>query len=301
MLIPPKRIVLAGGGLRSLAHYGALEILEQKGLLKNVKEWVGVSAGAMVGFCKLIGYTLEEMKKAVVDFDFSILQNAHPELVFDFFSTYGIDSGETLEKLICSLLRVRGHPVDMTFGDWATKYPNNPSLRCYACDLNTGKMKEFSVEKTPNSSFCLALRASMSLPFYFVPVKDPQSGHLLVDGGTIQNFPMNYLTEEEKESAIGISFRYSQQDEEKIDDFLDFLHQMYNCSFNPRTYKVQEENILNTIVIGSQSMSAYNFNLTKEFRETQIELGRKAALDYYNHYLKRLKEHKKPIRRFSVG
>lgn len=300
MLIPPKRIVLTGGGLRTLAHFGALEVLGKKGLLKNVKEWVGVSAGAMVGLCVVIGYTIEEIKNAVIDFDFSILQNAHPELVLNFFSSYGVDTGETLEKLITSLLRVRGHPPDITFQQWATKYPNAPTLRCFASDLNTGNVKEFSLEKTPETSFLFAIRASMSLPFYFVPVKDPETGHLLVDGGLIQNYPMNCLTEEEKESALGISFRYSQNTEEKIEDFPDFLNQIYNSGFNPRTYQVQEEHKFQTIVVRSQAMTAYNFDLTKEFREAQIETGRVAAHEYCENYLKLLFEHKKPVRRYSV-
>jgi NTE family protein len=300
MLIPPKRIVLTGGGLRSLAHYGALDVLEKKGLLKQVKEWIGISAGALVGFCAVIGYTIDEMKNAALEFDFSILQNAHPELVFNFFNSYGVDTGETLEKLIVSLLRVRGHPADMTFQQWSAKYPTAPTLRCFACDLNTGNMKEFSLEKTPETTFLFAIRASMCLPFYFVPMKDPETGHLLVDGGTIQNYPMNCLTEEEKESALGISFRYSQNTEEAIEDFPDFLTQIYNCAFNPRTYQVQQENKLHTIIIGSQKMSAYNFDLTKEFREAQVETGRVAAEDYCNKYLKSLLKYKKPVRRYSV-
>jgi NTE family protein len=300
MLIPPKRIVLTGGGLRTLAHYGALEVLEQKGLLKHVKEWIGVSAGALVGFCAVIGYTLEEMKNAALDFDFSVLQNAHPELVFSFFTTYGVDTGETLEKFITSLLRVRGYPSDMTFQQWSAKYPTAPTLRCFACDINTGKIKEFSLEKTPEATFLFAIRASMSLPFYFVPVKDPDTGHLLVDGGLIQNYPMNCLTDDEKESALGISFRYSQTTEETIDEFPDFLHQVYNCAFNPRTYQIQEDNKLQTLVIQSQKMSAYNFDLSKEFREAQIESGRVSAQEYCDTYLKVLFKHKKPIRRYSV-
>ncbi len=301
MLIPPKRIVLTGGGLRTLAHFGVLEVLEKKGLLKNVKEWVGISAGALVGFSFMLGYTHEEAKQVVLEFDFSYLQNAHPELVFDFFSRYGVDTGERIQAFLDSLLRIKGIPLDITFKQWSVKYPQASTLRCYACDLNTGKMKEFSLEKTPDISITFALRTSMCLPLYFIPIKDPETGHLLVDGGTIQNYPMNYLTEEEKKSALGISFRYTHKKEETIEDFPDFLNQIYNCSFNPRTYQVQQENKMRTIVVGSQQMSAYNFDLTKEFREMQIDLGRKAAVEFCDTYLNFLTQHNKPIRRFSVG
>jgi predicted acylesterase/phospholipase RssA len=140
----------------------------------------------------------------------------------------------------------------------------------------------------------------MSLPMYFTPVKDEESGHLFVDGGVIHNFPLNCLTEEEKETALGVSFLYSKNTMEEISDFFGFVGQLYNCGFNPRTYQVQKENPLRCIIIPTGSMSAYNFDLTKEFREELIELGRKAAEDFCRNYLRLLFAHKKPIRRFSV-
>lgn len=300
MLLPPKRIVFTGGGLRALGHFGVLEVLEERGLLRHIKEYIGVSAGAMVGFCAALGYTVQEMKQFVLDFDFTVLQNAHPELVLNFFSQYGIDSGESLEKFLKSLLRVRGYPIDITFAQWATQYPTRPQFRCFASDLNTQRMKEFSFEKTPNTTFVFALRASMCLPLYFVPVKDPETNHLLVDGGLIQNFPMNYLTESEKENALGVSFHYEKNVDEPVEDFPQFLAKLYNCGFNPRTYQVQEENKLKCIIISTAKLSAYNFDMSKDVRETLIHQGRKAAETYCDTYLHLILSHRKPIRRYSV-
>ena len=301
MLLPPKRIVFTGGGLRCLGHYGVLEVLEQKNLLRSVKEYVGVSAGALVGFSAMLGYTIEEMKQVVLEFDFTILQNAHPELLLEFFSNYGIDSGEQLEKFLKSLLRIKGHSIEMTFGEWAKQYPKGVRLRCYAADLNTTKLKEFSTTASPDTSFVFALRASMSLPMYFTPMKDPDTGHLLVDGGLIHNFPMNQLTEEEKQDALGISFLYSKQGTEEIHDFIGFLTQLYNCGFNPRTYQIQQDNKLQCIIVPTGQMSAYNFDLSKEYREELIELGRQAAREYCDSFLKRVFEYTKPVRRYSVS
>lgn len=301
MLIPPKRIIFTGGGLRSLGHFGVLEVLQKKGLLKSVKEYVGVSAGALVGFSTMLGYTIEEMKRVVTDFDFTILQNAHPELVLDFFTNYGVDTGEQLEKFVKALLRVKGHSCELTFAEWAKLFPKAPRLRCFAANLNTCKLKEFSTEKTPEITFLFALRASMSLPFYFTPLKDPETDNYLVDGGVIHNFPMNYLTDSEKEESLGISFLYSKGEPQEIQDFVGFLTQLYNCGFNPRTYQVQQENKLRCVVIPTGTLSAYNFDLTKEFRQELIDLGRKAAEDYCDSYLKLLFEHQRPIRRYSVA
>lgn len=301
MLFPPKRLVFTGGGLRSVGHIGVVDVLDQKGLLKHIKEYVGVSAGALVGFCLSIGYSVEDMKKVVTEFDFSVLQNAHPELVLDYFSKYGVDSGEQLEKFLKSLLRIKGYPEEMTFGQWAQLQPKAPRLRCYATDLQAGRLIEFSTEATPSCTILFALRASMSLPLYFTPVIDPATGHFLVDGGVIHNFPLNQLSPEEKETALGISFLYSKTEVQEISDFLGFLRQLYNCGFNPRTYQVQKENPLRCIVIPTGTMSAYNFDLTKEVREELIALGQQAAREYCDNYLRLRFTHTKPVRRYSVA
>jgi NTE family protein len=301
MLIPPKKIVLTGGSLRCLGHFGALQVLEEKGLLKAVKEYVGVSAGALTGFMMILGYTLEELHKTVVEFDFTVLQNVHPELALEFFNKYGIDTGEQLEKFVKSLLRVKQYPDTITFAQWSAQYPKQPRLRCYATNLNKGEIKEFSLEKTPHTSLVFALRASMSLPLYFTPVIDPESGNLLVDGGVIHNFPMNFLNKGEREESLGISFLYSKQKEKPIEDFLGLLTQLYNCGFNPRTYQVQEENKLRCIVIPTNEMSAYNFDYPKEFREDLIECGRVAAREFCDTYLDLIRQHNRPIRRYSVS
>ncbi len=301
MIIPPKRIVFTGGGLRSLCHFGSLEELEKRGLLQHLKEVLGVSAGAMVGFSYMLGYTIPEMIKTVVEFDFSILQDAHPELVLDFFNTFGIDSGDRMEKFLISLLRIKGYPVDMTFGQWATQYPTRVKLRCFASDLHTCQVKEFSAEKTPTVSFVFALRASMCLPLYFVPLKDPETDHYYVDGGVIQNFPMNVLSDAEKETALGISFLYTQDTVESIPDFVSYLRQIYNCGFNPRTYRVQQDNSLRCILIPTGSLSAYNFDLTKEDRLALIDQGRIATQRFCETYLNFLRQQTKPVRRYSAS
>ena len=91
MLIPPRRIVLSGGGIRALAHLGSLDVLEKKGLLRSVTEYVGVSAGAFVGFCLVIGYTITELKMLCSVFDFGLIRNLDPESALEFPSSFVFD------------------------------------------------------------------------------------------------------------------------------------------------------------------------------------------------------------------
>ena len=49
-MIPPRHIVLSGGGVKVISLVGALQHLEEKGHLRSVKEYCGVSAGAFLAF-----------------------------------------------------------------------------------------------------------------------------------------------------------------------------------------------------------------------------------------------------------
>lgn len=292
MLIPPRRILLSGGGIRAVAHLGALQFLESKGLLKAVKEFVGVSAGAFIGFCLAIGYTVSELRLLCILFDFSLIRNLDPEAAFLFPSTLGVDDGQNLNKLLITLLKAKNLSADITFKDLRLY-----SLRCYATDLHTTKMREFSSVKTPTIKLVDALRATMSLPAYFTPVADPESGNMLIDGGILHNFPMDILTEAEIKETIGIAFSYdSNLRINDISDLPTFFSQIFACYFIPRTYEIYKEHKDRCILIPIGEYPAWNFEATREEREHIIEEGTKAAKAFCDTFKVR-----KPLRRYSVS
>lgn len=300
MLIPPRRIVLSGGGIRALAHLGALDVLDKKGLLKNVKEYVGVSAGAFVGFSLLIGYSIPELKMLCSVFDFGLIRNLDPEAALDFPTTFGFDNGCNLIKLLHSLLRIKKIPITITFAEWKHLHPEGVSLRCFATDLYKTQPIEFSFEKTPTVSFVDALRASMSLPGYFTPVKDPLTGNLLVDGGILHNFPLAFLPLSQRKDALGLSFSYDHTQVLEIPDLLTFFSQIFACYYIPRTYSLHKQHPENCIVIPCGHIQAWNFEATQEEREKIIDLGKQATEEFLTLHTKFLFQNK-PTRRYSVS
>jgi predicted acylesterase/phospholipase RssA len=300
MLIPPRRIVLSGGGIRALAHLGALEVLETKGLLQAVKEYVGVSAGAFVGFSLMIGYTIQELKMLCSVFDFAVLRNLDPEAALEFPTTFGFDNGENLMKLLQSLLRIKKLSPSLTFEEWKTLHPDGPFLRCFATDLFTTSPREFSWQQTPTVTILDALRATMSLPAYFTPVKDPVSGNLLVDGGILHNFPLAFLPLSERKESLGISFSYDHTNVTEIPDLLTFFSQIFACYYIPRTYALHQRHPERCIIVPCGHIQAWNFEASQEEREGIMSLGKQAAEEFLQSQ-QRFPPEKKPIRRFSVS
>ena len=183
MIIPPKRLIISGGGIRVIAHVGAIKELSERGYLKQVREYVGVSAGALLSTMFCLKYTIKQVEEICLGLDFSVIRSLDPESAFNIFETYGCDNGANLDKAISSVFRIRGYISELTFGQAADLGLH--SLRIYAADLNTSKLIEFSAAKTPHTEIKFALRASMCIPVYFQPLVDPDNDHLLVDGGLI--------------------------------------------------------------------------------------------------------------------
>ena len=291
MEIPPRRLVISGGGMRAVAHIGAVQVLEERGLLKGIREFVGVSAGAMFAFCLCIGYSLKEIEQIICGFDFQFIRSITPETMMEFPTNFGIDDRENLLRFLHSLMKQRGIDPDTTFAELKTK----SSFRCYATDLCTCTFREFSKEKSPTVKLTKALQASMCLPAYFIPIEDPETGHMLIDGGVINNYPMSFLTKEEQAQSIGLSFSYNHTSVDEIPDIGSFFMQIFACYYMPRARETETMFAERTILVPKGDYPPWNFEASEEEKQELIGAGKKAALDFF-----RGSRHVKPLRRFSV-
>lgn len=298
MRIPPLRIVLSGGGIRGTAHAGALQCLEQKGMLRTVREYIGVSAGALIAFCICIGYSIDTIATFSKDFDFSCIRNLEPEIMLHFFETFGVDNGEKLRKLLESLLRQKKLPTDLTFQQLREKVPKSPTLRIFASDIFNCQPVEFSEKTTPNIPISTALTASMAIPGYFTPVKHPETGVFLVDGAILHNLATEFLSPEEKKNTLTIGFSIDHHKVTQIDSIFDFFEQIYGCFHIPRTLRIVNENSEQVIIIPCGDYPMWDFEASSETRKKLIETGYSAAKNYLD---RKVKGQMNLTRRFSVG
>lgn len=201
--VPPRRIALSGGGIRTIAHAGALQAWRDAGVLSAVREYLGVSGGAFVAMILCLGYSIDELRRLCIEFDFNTLNTFDPDQAFLFLETLGLDTGHALERLLVSILKHKGYGPHATFQELSDQ---TPILRVFATNLTTCEVQEFSKAVTPTTEIIFAVRSSMSLPLYYTPMKHPDSGHTFVDGGVLHNLPMAFLKEEELHDTWGIMF-----------------------------------------------------------------------------------------------
>jgi len=175
---PLLGLALGGGGALGAAHVGVLQILASRGIHPNVV--VGTSAGAVIGAAYAAGFDLDGLEQIVVGSSWGDFGT------FSFTPGLGIlDTGglrKTIDRLAGPDLMIENLPL--RFGAVAT-------------DLVTRE-----VVLLDSGSVADAICASVSVPGLFRPARI--HGHLLVDGGVVQNLPLEATFELGARHVIGV-------------------------------------------------------------------------------------------------
>lgn len=283
----PKKIILSGGGIRGLAHIGALIELRERGYLNLVKEWLGVSAGAILSLMIVIGYTFDELKTFCMEFDFSNIID--PDDATAWFFKFGIDTGEKLRKLLYALLKEKGYSANTKFKD----LPEYPKLRVFATDIQKAQFKVFSAELTPSYPVIDAIHASCAIPGYFQPCTDLDNGNVLMDGGVISNIPYLYLTPDEQKDTLGIILKRRIEYKEQLEPLDIFTRPMF-ISFRELSHLEETLFSSNIITINTQIINPIAFNLSLDDKKGLFQEGI-IAVDNF------IKKSQLPPRRWSCS
>jgi len=169
-------LVLSGGGARGIAHIGVIEELERQGF--EITSIAGTSMGALVGGIYATG-KMEEYKNWIYTLDkldiFKLL---------DFtFSSHGLIKGDKVLNKMKSFIpakNIEDFDIDFT---------------CVATDIVNDKEYVFE-----SGDIFEAVRASVSIPTVFVPVKKGNS--ILVDGGVTNNIPIKHVTRHKNDLLV---------------------------------------------------------------------------------------------------
>jgi predicted acylesterase/phospholipase RssA len=293
--IPPRRLVFSGGGIRVVSYLGVLQALHERGFIEPIKEYCGVSAGSLIALMMALGYSLTTLERFCFEYNFGNIRSVEPETAFEFFENYGLDDGKNLEGLLIKILQHRGFSPNTTFQELAGS-GRVKSLRVWAADIQNLHPTEFSVKTTPNTEIIFALRASMAIPLYFMPLKHPETGTLLVDGGVFDNYPIHYLTEQEAEESLGITFEY-QKTPIQVVDFSTFISLLSAGYYIPSYQSLLQRNKHRTIVLPCAEVSALDFEMTLEEKQRLVSMGRQVAESFFSST-----KHRRPVfRRHSVS
>ncbi len=221
---PRIGLVLGGGGAKGASHIGVLKYLEEQGI--PIDYVAGTSMGSIIGGLYALGYSPEQMAKLISELDWShyMSREIDPKLLSsgerqmrsnyllripfnlkDADNALGSEGG--ISKAFIKSLPgsfVGGSNVTNLFNSLSVGYQDSMSydrlpipFACVATDVMSGGAYVMRSGRLP-----ISMRASMAIPGVFDPVKI--DGHLLLDGGMVNNFPVDICREMGADIIIGV-------------------------------------------------------------------------------------------------
>lgn len=182
-------LVLGSGGARGIAHIAVIEELEKAGY--EIIEVIGCSMGAVVGGIYAAGHL-----KAYKEWILSLNEEGVFDLLDFTFTKQGFVKGE---KLFAQHIEVTGK-------EHIEKFPI--PFTAVATDMRHNKEVHFT-----KGNLYKALRASASIPGFFVPVVE--DGMVLVDGGVLNPLPLDLV--KKREDAIIVAVNLNGKSDPKFD------------------------------------------------------------------------------------
>lgn len=245
---PKIGLVLSGGGAKGFAHIGVLKVIDSLGI--KVDHVAGTSMGAIIGSLYASGYTGKQLDSIfrTLNFDDVISDNLPREaktfyerdnaekyavsLPFDKFKLKlpsAISRGQNVYNLLTYLT------LHVSEVDDFQKLPI--PFFCIATDVETGK--EVILDK---GNLAKAITASGAFPSLFQPVEI--DGQLLIDGGVVNNYPIDELRAKGMDIIIGVDVQDGLATRDELTSAPDILLQINNYrTINDMKSKVKKTDV----------------------------------------------------------
>ncbi len=225
-------LVLSGGGARGMAHIGVLKILEQMKI--PIDCIAGTSMGAVVGGLYASGMTAAEIESTIRSVDWQDAFRDSPprrELAFrrkqdDQNFLVRLPLGVKHGRILLPKGFIQGQKLQETLRQLTLPFGTNTDFdalptpfRAVATDLVTGNA--VLMEK---GDLAFAMRASISAPGVFAPAE--LQGQLLVDGGLVENLPIDVARAMHADILIVSDVSFPLQPRAALDSALTISNQM---------------------------------------------------------------------------
>lgn len=297
--------VFEGGGVKGIGFVGSISVAEERGFTwQNV---AGTSAGAIVAALIAAGYTGKELKEILETLDYTKFKDrggidkipmAGPvaSLLFE----KGIYEGTFFQDWIGGLLRDKNVT---TFGDLEIPGETDDKyrfkLRVIASDLTEGRILVLPQDiadygiRPQDLNVALAARMSMSIPFFYEPVKlqNLKTGqtNYIVDGGLLSNFPV-WLFDSEGSLPEWPTFGFKLVEPEEgmprhISGPISMLTALFGTMMEAHDARyIKDQDFVRTIAIPTLGIKSTQFDLSHEKSEALYQSGRNAAEKFFSRW-----------------
>ena len=265
---PRKKVglVLSGGGAKGMAHIGAIKIIEEAGI--PIDYVVGTSMGSIIGGLYSIGYTPEQMDSMVRKQDWAFLLSDQI-----LRKDMNMQEREADEKYVISVPfnksaiqdltggLIKGQNISNLFSELTLGYHDSLDFNKlpipFACvSENIVKGEEYVFH---NGVLSTAMRASMAIPGVFTPVR--LDSMVLVDGGVVNNYPVNVAKQMGADVIIGVDVQSELKPANELENAGAILSQLIDLMGQDNYLKnLKETDVLIKVNVKGYSAASFSKN-----------------------------------------
>lgn len=292
---PKIGLVLSGGGAKGFAHIGVLKVLEEAGV--KIDYIGGTSMGAVIGGLYATGYNASQIDSIFKATNFNELINDFiPRSSKNFYER----RNDELYALILPFNKMKiGIPEALSKGMYnynllSTITRNVRHIRdfnqlpipflCIGTNIETGE--EVLLNK---GNLAQAMIASSAFPSLFSPVEI--DGKILVDGGVVNNYPIEEVRKLGADIIIGVDVQNDLYDRTQLRDATKILVQITNLQSIERMRK----NVTNTDIYIKPDVTQYGVISFDKGNEI-IRKGEEATFAVYEQ-IKNIVDESNPYRK----
>ena len=212
-------IALSGGGIRGIAHAGVLKALEDNNIKVDIIG--GTSAGSMVASLYAIGYSpyyiyilFKTYAKGIIGTNSNpIISGIQGYLGSKKKVITGLKNGEEIEQIFNKMAKKRNiENISQVKMPLVIPTVDIIDSKEYVFTNIIPKDSEHKEQYITDSTIGKAVRASSTFPAVFSPCKDKE--HAFMDGGTLDNIPVNEVKKQGADKVIAVKFNSDPINEE---------------------------------------------------------------------------------------
>lgn len=269
-------IALSGGGIRGVAHAGVLKALDDQKIPIHIIG--GTSAGSMVASLYAIGYEpymiyqlfKKNAEKIIETKNISYIS----KLLFPLnknFKLTGFQNGEAIEELFNKLAnRKQVNNINQIKIPIVIPTVDIMKSKEYIFTNNIPNEAEDKTRYITDITIGKAVRASSSFPAVFSPCKVEK--HAFMDGGTLNNVPVNEVKKQGADKVIAVKFDADTIDENS--NLMDIVMKTLDIMGN----KISEESLeMSDYILNVNTDKTGLFDIKK--LDKCYEYGYKSVID----------------------
>ena len=292
-----KHLVISGGGPSGLLAYGIASQLAKKGFwhLSEIKSIYGCSIGAYLAVLLSLGYEWDWLDDYFIKRPWEKLVAASTTRLTDIYDKKCLLNAHFITESITPLLR--GKELNETITLKELYEQTHIEIHMYATNINSARLEKIDISyKThPDLKVVKALRMSMAFPIIFEPVCAalPDNAYCYVDGGLLNNFPLNDCLEQQQcdiDEILGFknvwkNMKQNINEKSSIFDFLLMLMKKMQASIDSEIDQSDGKTIVHCVIDDLSNLEKWAEALkSEEMRKSIVEKGHAQADSFWQKF-----------------